>query len=419
MNYVVYIENTIYAILIITFIGIMINFVTKKKIIKPIVLKITLLISIVAFVSLLCYERFSIPILKLNGKEIVTIKLNESYKEDGYKIIHPNYRIFKDVKITSTIDNTKPGVYEIKYELNYYNKKIAKTRKIIVEDDILPVINLTGGEVILYEDEKYTEPGYTATDNYDGDITKLVKMTDNIKNEVGEYEVIYTVTDSSDNTFTTSRKVIIEEKGAGMIYLTFDDGPSGNTATILDVLKKYNVKATFFVVNFSDYYKSTIKRIVEEGHTIGLHSYTHNYKIIYSSVDAYFDDLNKLSDKIKEATGVESKIVRFPGGSSNTVSYFNKGIMSTLTKKLIEDGYHYFDWNVDARDAWDARSSTDVYNNVINTLVNNRNNVVLMHDTKGTTTNAIEDIIKTAKRKGYSFDNIDYETPMVTHGIRN
>lgn len=419
MNNVAYFESIILLILIITFIGIMINFIAKKKIIKPVALKITLIISMVAFVTLICYERFSVPILKLYGKEIVTIKLNESYKEDGYRILHPNYRIYKDVKVVSTIDNAKPGVYDIKYSLNYFNKSITKTRKVIVEDDIKPIINLIDGDVVIYEKKEYVEPGFIATDNYDGDITKLVKTTNNIKEEVGEYEIVYTVSDSSGNAFTATRKVIVETKGAGLIYLTFDDGPSSNTSTILDILKQENVKATFFVINFSDYYKPIVKRIVDEGHTIALHSYTHNYKIIYSSEDAYFDDLTKLSNKIKNLTGVETKIIRFPGGSSNTVSYFNKGIMSTLTKEVKKRGYHYFDWNVDAKDAWSARTSIDVYNNVINTIMPNKNNVVLMHDTKTITTNAIKDIIKKAKRKGYTFDKISYDTPMVTHGIRN
>ena len=140
---------------------------------------------------------------------------------------------------------------------------------------------------------------------------------------------------------------------------------------------------------------------------------------MYSSVDAYFDDLNKLSDKVKKVTGVEAKIIRFPGGSSNTVSYFNKGIMSKLTKEVKEKGYHYFDWNVDASDSWSARTSTQVYNNVIKGLRTNRNNVVLMHDTKSTTAAALKDIIKWSKKKGYGFEKITYNTPMVTHGIRN
>ena len=227
--------------------------------------------------------------------------------------------------------------------------------------------------------------------------------------------------DSSGNIYSTKRKVKRIKSNKGIIYLTFDDGPSGTTSKVLDILKSENIKATFFVVNFSSGYEPVIKRIANEGHTIALHSYTHNYKLIYSSKNAYFDDLNKLKNKVKSVTGVDSYILRFPGGSSNTISNFNKGIMTLLTKKVKEQGYHYFDWNVDSRDAGGAKNSDAVYNNVMKNLNPNRNNVVLMHDfaNNNKTVEALERIIKDAKNKGYKFSNITYNTPMVTHGVNN
>ncbi|MBO4461285.1 MAG: polysaccharide deacetylase family protein, partial [Lachnospiraceae bacterium] len=108
------------------------------------------------------------------------------------------------------------------------------------------------------------------------------------------------------------------DPNAKKVYLTFDDGPSHNTELILDILKEYNVKATFFVIGRNDEYsKSLYKRIVDEGHTIALHSYTHRYSSIYASLDAYKEDLQKISDLVYDATGVRSKFIRFPGGSSN------------------------------------------------------------------------------------------------------
>lgn len=115
------------------------------------------------------------------------------------------------------------------------------------------------------------------------------------------------------------------------------------------------------------------------------------------------------------------KIIRFPGGSSNTVSKFNKGIMSYLTRDVVSNGYHYFDWNVDSGDAWNARNSYEVYNNVIYNLSMNRSNVVLMHDFSGNykTLNALDDIIRTARNNGYVFDKITYNTPMIVHSVNN
>ena len=293
-------------------------------------------------------------------------------------------------------------------------------QKNIVTDKINPVIKLNGEESInIFINEKYKEPGYTAYDNIDGDITSKVTRINNIKNEVGSYEIIYKVVDSSNNITVKRRIINVLENNYGIIYLTFDDGPSNITSNILDVLKKYNIKATFFVINSNNL--DIIKRIIEEGHTVGMHSYSHIYKDIYASVDNYFNDLETLENKLKEIKNIDYKIIRFPGGSSNTVSRFNKGIMSTLVSEVEKRGYHYFDWNIDSCDASFARSSQEVYNNVIYNLSKERSNVVLMHDAYNNykTLNALEDVIKTSITKGYTFSNITYYTPMVKHNVIN
>ena len=360
------------------------------------------------------------PILSLNGNKIVTINVFNDYVDEGYSVTNLNKKM--KVIMNSDVNTNVIGIYDVKYSINYNKKEISAIRKVKVVDEEKPAIKLKGkNEITLIQGIEYKEPGYTAEDNYDGDITNEVVVTDNIKDEVGEYEVIYTVKDSSGNTYFTKRKVNRISGNNGVVYLTFDDGPSGITPKVLDILKKENVKATFFIVNYSTIYDDIVKRIIEEGHTIGLHSYTHNYKLVYSSEEAYFNDLEKLKTKVKQTTGFDSNIIRFPGGSSNTISRFNNGIMTRLVKMVKEDGFHYFDWNVDSGDAGGARNSTDVYNNVINNLNIKRNNVVLMHDLGNNlkTLNALESIIKDAKAKGYSFDKITYDTPMVVHGVNN
>ena len=392
-----------------------------KKGNKKIVLSTSIILfSLLSFFIYFCYEKINTPIINIKGDEIVNIDVFSEYKDEGYEIIKGNKKI--NVETINTVDTDKTGVYNVTYSLKYHNKNISKTRKVIVEDKVNPEIKLNGdSEVNIIQGSNYNEPGYTATDNYDKNITDKVKVESNVENKVGKYEITYSVEDSSGNTASIKRIINVIKNNNGVVYLTFDDGPSSSTTKILDILKKENIKATFFVVNYSDYYSDVIKRIVNEGHTIAVHSYTHNYKLIYASEDAYFDDLYKLRDKIKNTTGVESNIIRFPGGSSNTVSMFNKGIMTRLVKLVKEKGFHYFDWNVDSRDAWDARNSTQVYNNVINGLAKNRNNVVLMHDLGSNvkTVEALPKIISTMKNRGYSFDKITMDTPMVVHGLHN
>lgn len=388
----------------------------KKKIIY-----INILIYLVIAGTLLVINNYSYPELKLLGKKEINLSLNEKYTDPGYKIV-PNNKKYK-VVVDNNIDENKTGSYEVKYSLQVKNRLINKVRKVNVVDNTSPEITLKGSDNIkLYESSDYEEPGFIAFDNYDGDITKNVIVQNDIKEEVGDYKITYIVEDSSGNKTMVTRnvKILDKEKNIGTIYLTFDDGPSNNTSKILDILKKEDIKATFFLVNFNSSYNPVVKRIYDEGHSIGIHSYTHNYKLIYSSVSAYFDDLNKMNDKIKTITGSDTKLLRFPGGSSNTISSFNKGIMTTLVKEVTNAGYHYFDWNVDSSDAWSARNSNDVYNNVINNLKKGTN-IVLMHDLSSNekTINILEKIIKDAKEKGYIFENITMNTKEIHHGINN
>ena len=187
-----------------------------------------------------------------------------------------------------------------------------------------------------------------------------------------------------------------EERGTGgvkRVYLTFDDGPSANTDKILDILSEYDVKATFFVVG-KENYVAQYKRIVDEGHTLAMHSYSHVYNEIYSSPEAYKQDLNKLRTYLYELTGVECDIVRFPGGSSNTIS---KVDMHSLIEYLDSEDMVYFDWNVSSGDASRTHKSAEqIASNVLNNIDKYNNAVVLMHDAaeKTSTVEALPIIIE-------------------------
>ena len=206
-------------------------------------------------------------------------------------------------------------------------------------------------------------------------------------------------------------------------YLTFDDGPSANTLKILDILAQYNVKATFFVVNNAQTKIQYVKQIHAAGHTIGLHSSSHVYSQIYKNTDSYFADLNALSAKVKELTGVESKVIRFPGGSSNSVSKnYCRGIMTALSHMVTEKGYTYFDWNVSSEDASAARvSASKITYNVLQGARNKNSICVLMHDAAGktTTVDALPGIIEGLIVQGFSFAPLTAESYGYHHGINN
>jgi len=193
-------------------------------------------------------------------------------------------------------------------------------------------------------------------------------------------------------------------------YLTFDDGPSGVTPQVLDTLKKYGVKATFFVVGAYCTGANNVKllkRMAAEGHAIALHCDNHTYAKVYASEAAYFADLRAVSQKVEAATGIKSRVVRFPGGTSNTASqYYTQGLMTTLSRKLPEMGYAYFDWNVSSGDAaGGVQSAATIANNVLRRAKGQDKICVLMHDGGGkrTTAQALPTIIEGLKKQGYSF----------------
>lgn len=255
---------------------------------------------------------------------------------------------------------------------------------------------------------------------------------DNNKNTTNTTETQAKPTENKTNENKTQTNKISENKtaesktttsnGKSIAYLTFDDGPSSITNSVLDILKKYNVKATFFVINSGSYNKTTLQREVNEGHTIGLHAYDHNYAIAYKDDNSYLDGIDKLRAKVKADTGFDSHYIRFPGGSSNTISKrYSKGIMSRITKTAKQRGYKYYDWNVDDDDAGRARTADDCYNNVVKELRPNRSNIVLMHDfgTNKKILEALPRIIEYCQKNGYTMLPIDDNTPEIHHGISN
>lgn len=463
------------------------------------------LFSIIVIGALIGLVSYLTPEIELIGDNPTNIVVKEQYQEKGARAWYGNHDLSDSIKIEGYVDNNKVGTYELRYSVINIYLKANITRIVNVIDNIGPELILIGGnEVKLCPNEEFKEPGYSATDNYDGDIsdkviskvnvdeviyevsdtsnnkTTVVRKLDRndkeapiiklIGNEkeyltagskyvekgytvtdsydkqiaekvrivgtvntavVGTYILTYEVTDCSGNYAKATRTIVVSNpvpkpvppSGAGSgstIYLTFDDGTSYLTPQILDILKSEGVKATFFVIG-TRRNDAVWQRMVNEGHTIALHSDTHNYSQIYSSVDGYYSDLYAVRDKVKSATGVDSKILRFPGGSSNISSKsYSVGIMSYLVKDVQAKGFHYFDWNITSGDAAEYTSS-QIYSNVVSKLGKASIYVVLMHDVAGneTTRDALRSIITYGKSHGYKFSNITMSTPQIHHNVSN
>jgi len=374
--------------------------------------------------------------IELLGDTDLTMSYQAEFAEPGFTATDE-----KTGDITEKVETKKEEINENEYYLVYQVKdsngnKIEAKRHIHLMDDVPPVITLNGNKnVYINTGSEYQDAGVTAVDEKDGDISGKVEVEGSVDtSKTGLNVLTYKVTDQSGNVATSERFVAVSAPGKviaqdgsqgkkGVIYLTFDDGPtSSSTPKILDILAEKGVHATFFVINFDEEKEALIKREHEEGHTVAIHGYSHTYSSIYQSVDTYMNNITKLQDRIYDTIGIRPTVTRFPGGSSNTVSrHYCTKIMTTLAYEMVARGYTYFDWNVDSDDAGSAKSSSDVYRNVTNGLSKNKANVVLMHDFADNTKtiNALADIIDYGLENGYTFEVITPDTPMVTHTTNN
>ena len=350
---------------------------------------------------------------------------SNKYKEYKYKA-NDNYDGDITKKVNVELKNNKL-IYTV---ADASGNKTVLTRKVKIITDNKPELKLEGSkEMTIYKGTDYKEPGYKATDICDDDLTDKVKVEGNVdKNKVGTYEIKYTVYNSNEAKEEIKRIVYVKEKptdatasnGSGKtVYLTFDDGPGLYTQSILNTLDKYGVKATFFVTNQFPKYQYLIAEEAKRGHAIAVHTYTHNYNV-YTSVDTYINDFNRMNEVVKNQTGSYTQMFRFPGGSSNTISKkYKVGVVSEIAREMSSKGYIYYDWNVSSGDAA-GYNSNGIYNATIRGVSKcGAHCVVLMHDIKGTTANALDPILKELKSKNYSFGVLTPAGPTAHHKINN
>ena len=205
-------------------------------------------------------------------------------------------------------------------------------------------------------------------------------------------------------------KLEVLDDSEKVVYLTFDDGPSDLTEPLLDVLKEHNAKATFFNCHQSDYqakYSYLMKRCVDEGHTVAVHTYSHVMNEVYSSVDAYLDDFYKMYKDIEEVTGKEpANFFRFPGGSKNG---YNQKVYQDIIKEMTRRGFIYYDWDGDSGDASGGNVPGEtIYQNSMD-AIRKGCNIILMHNIFGkkSTLDQVGRIIETAQKEGYEFRALD------------
>ena len=340
------------------------------------------------------------------------------YQEEGF-VAEDNY----DGDITDRVERIVDGA-RILYRVQDSSGNVTEVwRDIKYGETIPPVLTLIGSEVLyLQQGMAFQDPGARATDNVDGDLTASIQVSGKVDiHTLGSYTLRYTVTDSYGNVAEATRTVIVTDQGtvpAGVIYLTFDDGPSAHTTRLLEILDKYDVKATFFVVGTAR--MNVLKEIAAGGHAIALHSNTHKYEQVYASDEAFYNDLTTLRQRIKDICGVDTTLMRFPGGSSNTVSRkYSVGIMTRLTQSVVEAGYRYFDWNVDSGDAGKAKTAEEVSRNVINGIKGKEYSIVLQHDIYGYSVDAVESIIQWGLENGYVFRALDKNSPGAHQTVAN
>ena len=281
--------------------------------------------------------------------------------------------------VKKDLDNSRAQMEAMREELEQYSSE--------VEDSVLV---------------EATNNMQSATQNFDGEGSIINSRT--------------TLTSTGNENANSSQDAETAD-GKKRVYLTFDDGPSDNTEEILDILKKYDVKATFFVVgNTSEHGQELLKRIVEEGHSIGIHSYSHKYSAIYDSEESFFEDFSKISDYIYDVTGVRTQICRLPGGSSNTVSKIS---MAELVRSLNEQNIECFDWNISGGDASGQKlSASAISNNVLKGIDRFQTAVVLLHDgaDKDSTVEALDIVLKElTENDEIIIDKITENTPVILH----
>lgn len=288
-----------------------------------------------------------------------------------------------------------------KDNIDFRKKRIKRIKKIIIVLCILLFILPVVLSIVLFVRVKKLE-------------NKIETIISENKLESGGEEVSMEIVNAKEKEIVTGSAV--EEEKTKRVYLTFDDGPSKQTERVLNILEKKKVKATFFTIGREDEFSQNIyRRIVKEGHTLGMHSYSHIFKEIYGSLDGFKKDFHRISDYLEKITGVRPVFYRFPGGSSNTV---NELPVEQYTNFLKEQGVEYVDWNVIAANGIsDNVMKKDMVRSVMEGVAKYDTSIVLLYDSadKKMTADSLSAMIDSLQAAGYELLPMDDSTVPIHH----
>ena len=364
------------------------------------------------------------PVIELKKTEGYTPTWMTGYAEEGYTAWDA-----VDGDLTDKAESVRLGD-RIRYSVTDSEGNSTSVERVLITQNFAPPEITVLGEqsMTMQAGLWFQDPGAVVSDSLGTDLTPyLVTEGAVIPWFAGDYRIEYSITNELGERVSAVRTVQVlpvglpgEVKPEGKtIYLSFDDGPSPYTARLLDVLDRYGAKATFFVTAQDPRYYDQIGRAYRAGHAIGVHTTSHDYDKIYSSEQAFFEDFFSMEEIISQQTGSYTRLFRFPGGSSNTVSRFNPGIMSRLTRAMNDMGYQYYDWNVYSGDAGETTKTEQIIKNIKEGCAQHKYAVVLQHDIKDYSVAAVEEIIKWGQSNGYSFRALQLDSPAAHHGLNN
>lgn len=264
----------------------------------------------------------------------------------------------------------------------------------------------------------FEEPGFSALDSTGADRSADVAVEGEIVCwKTGEYTLSYSFTDEKDGLVSATRAVNVvpvelpeETPTEKVIYLTFDDGPCSNTQHILELLAKYDAKATFFIIAQENSYSHLIPEIEAQGHSVGVHCNYHSYADIYASEEAYFNDFMKAQEFCYQYLGHYADISRFPGGATTAATYFARtveGGFEQVEQRLRDMGVRYFDWDIQESET----TTLDTYYIFRNNVPKFQHPVMLQHDARDYSIAALEDMLIWGTENGYEFRAITDSTP--------
>ncbi len=358
------------------------------------------------------------PVIKLKGEQIVQVSLNDVYEEPGYKAVDEYDGDITDrVEVIGEVDTSNYGEYVLTYRVtDNSNNKVEVNRIVKVIDEEAPkfVCDSDYSAFVLGADSVI---GCSAIDNFDGDITDKIKVEGSYDvNTKGIYKVIYRVSDDASNEASIEHNIVIyDNKEDAVAFLTFDDGPTSITPKILDVLRDYDVKASFFVSpqKNTDNYKY-ISEELESGYEVGIHGY-HDTEELYSDFGSFKSYFKEMQSLLKRETGRDIFIYRFPGGSKSKnlrLSVFNE-----ISSYFDDLNVVYYDWNIDSMDSSSLTITSDeIIKSTLMQVINcsSREITLLFHDsdTKEQTVKALPSIISVLKDMNYQFKTISESKPV-------